>query len=284
MKLAYSTLGCPGRSWPEAIELAVEFELDGIEWRLVDGGFVTPDFPLALAREIGAATVAAGLHVPAVDSSLELALPPGDERAAVLRDTVATLHVARGFGARWLRVFAGPVDGATPTATAVGWLRDVLDALGPHVAETGVGLAIETHSIGGGHTDVRSDGVTCSRFLRDVFAAGVHMDCGVQWDLGNTLMEGELPATTWANLHPFVTYLQVKDMQCPVDGAWVNVAPGSGVVPIRDIVGRLAGAGFVGWLSFEWEKWWHPELAALESVLPGYVDLMRSVLHDLRRP
>jgi hypothetical protein len=40
-------------------------------------------------------------------------------------------------------------------------------------------------------------------------------------------------------------------------------------------------AGYCGWLSVEWEKKWHPDLAEPEVALPQHAEKLRSCLASL---
>ncbi|MDQ3541138.1 MAG: sugar phosphate isomerase/epimerase, partial [Chloroflexota bacterium] len=96
-------------------------------------------------------------------------------------------------------------------------------------------------------------------------------------DIGNPYVEGESPETTFENVKGNLTYVHLKDMRQTSDGTWEYVAMGEGDLPIRDAIDWLADSGFSGWLSFEWEKAWHPELAEPEVALPQFIKYMRSV-------
>lgn len=39
----------------------------------------------------------------------------------------------------------------------------------------------------------------------------------------------------------------------------------------------LAGGGYDGWLSFEWEKRWHSELEEPEVAFPAFVRTLREL-------
>jgi len=52
-------------------------------------------------------------------------------------------------------------------------------------------------------------------------------------------------------------------------------------VPIRDILAALHGIGYDGWLSVEWEKKWHPDLAEPDVALPQHATLLREYLAGL---
>jgi sugar phosphate isomerase/epimerase len=266
VKLAFSTLACPTWSWREAIREAVRLGYDGIEWRLVDGRFVDTEFPREIAAQIGKACADAGLAVPALDSSINLAVPPSD-REHVFSETRQMLHLAQAIRSDFLRVFPGAFP---PGAGAAGWLRDALEELRGDVQDTGVRIALELH-------DSRDQpgirGMSCSRFLADALHGLDTSEAGVQWDLGNPYLEGEPAHETWENIRPWLLYLQVKDM-IRGDEGWVYVPMGAGELPVRDVMSWIGGRDFDGWASFEWEKYWNLEIAEPEAVLPGYIEFM----------
>ncbi len=273
MKLAYSTIACPGWSWQHAIDQAVAFGYDGVEWRLVDGDPVSADFPLETAEAIAKATVAAGLGVPALDSSIQLTAEPGEARDKVLAEARGMLRVAATFGAEHLRIFAGTYPETVADADARQWTQDALVALQPDARETGVRIALELHDCGWDRVGIR--GITSSGFLSEVLSGVDVPEAFLQWDLAGPFVEGEPAEKTWENVRSRLAYLQIKDM-ARKDGKWVYVPIGEGEMPIGDIVSRVTEGGFDGWFSFEWEKWWHPELAEAETVLAGYLTQMNS--------
>ncbi|MCG5214620.1 sugar phosphate isomerase/epimerase family protein [Streptosporangium sp. KLBMP 9127] len=268
MKLAFSTLGSPGWTWSQAVEAAARYGFDGIEWRLVDGRIIDPAFPRDQATRIGRACAAAGLAVPALDSSIDLAARPGPDRDRVLAETRAMLRLAEAFGATYLRVFPGAF---APEAGAAEWLREALRSLRPDLRETGVRLAMELH-------DSRDApgirGKSCSRFVAEALSGVDFPEAGVQWDLGNPYLEDEDAATTWRNIRPWLFYLQVKDM-IKKNGRWSYVLMGEGELPIPDVLSWLGGRDFDGWVSLEWEKYWNPELAEPEIALPQFLEYMK---------
>ncbi|ROO60631.1 sugar phosphate isomerase/epimerase [Micromonospora sp. Llam0] len=274
MKLSYSTLACPAWSWQHAVDVARTLNYDGIEWRLVDGKMIDSDFPPGRAREITAAVTAAGLAVPALDTSVQLTAPPGARREAMLDDVRRYLTLAGHFAASFLRVFAGTYAQEIEDAQAQEWTQDALRALQPALDDTPVRLAIELHDCGWNRAEIR--GVTSSDFITELIDAVGTRSAGVQWDVGNSIAEGEAPETTWSKIAPVLTYLQIKDMSRDSDGHWRYVPMGAGELPLASILDLVRASGFTGWVSFEWEKWWHPEIAEAEDVLPGFVSYMRS--------
>src|SRR6185312_3041017 len=53
-------------------------------------------------------------------------------------------------------------------------------------------------------------------------------------------------------------------------------AGGEGEFPFGRMFAALAGIKFDGFVSFEWEKLWHPELASPEVALPNFIQWWKS--------
>ena len=59
---------------------------------------------------------------------------------------------------------------------------------------------------------------------------------------------------------------------------WELVSLGEGELPVRESIAALGALGYEGWLSVEWEKRWHPELAEPELALPRELAALRAVI------
>lgn len=278
MKLAFSTLASPDWTWQEAIQAAQTLGYDGVEWRLVDNQTVSADFPPARSQEIKTAVAAAGLKTCALDTGISLATPPGPDRERNLREAAGMLHVAQQMGTDILRIFPGKYPESVSDEQAIAWVVEGLNYLIPHAQATGVRLALELHnSFDWNRKKLR--GTTTSSFVARVLEQVTAAEVGVQWDLGNPYHEGEMAKETWTNLpKERLIYVHVKDLRPTDAGGWQYVAMGMGTIPMVDIISWLKAAGFDGWLSFEWEKKWHPELAGPEEALPQYIAFMRNLL------
>jgi fatty-acyl-CoA synthase len=278
MKLAYSTLASPGWTWQQSIQAAKTLGYDGIEWRLVDNQTVSADFSPALAREIKETVAAAGLQICALDSGISLAVPPGPARERALRETAGMLSVAQQMGTDILRLFPGKYPESVSDEEAIAWVVENLNELAPHAKATGVRLALELHDSFEWNRKAQR-GTTTSSFVARVLKQVSAPEVGVQWDLGNPYQEGESAQETWANLpKDRLIYVHAKDLRPTEQGDWQYVAMGEGVIPLAEVVRWLKSIHFDGWLSYEWEKKWHPELAEPEEALPQYIAFMRKLL------
>ena len=57
-------------------------------------------------------------------------------------------------------------------------------------------------------------------------------------------------------------------------GDWELVLLGEGEVPVREMLGLLTAGGYRHWISVEWEKRWHPEIAEPEVALPQHLSVL----------
>jgi len=62
------------------------------------------------------------------------------------------------------------------------------------------------------------------------------------------------------------------------DDGWRYVTPGQGQLPLAEAIALLRQQGYTGWLVFEHEKRWHPELLEPEEIFPAYVQWVRQLI------
>ena len=87
--------------------------------------------------------------------------------------------------------------------------------------------------------------------------------------------------TTCQNLLPYLRHVHVKDSSRYSGEGFDIILPGQGTVPIREALSLLKDCGYEGYLCFEWEKHWHPEIQEAELALPEYVNYMRRYAGEL---
>ena len=171
----------------------------------------------------------AAVPLVSLDTSIELARP-------FERELPAALELAAAWGAPIVRVFGGEV----------GALDDVARLT----------VALETH-------DDFSSAELVAELLRRVESPSF----AAVWDVHHPCRVGESPQEVVRALGTRIALVHVKDARRRGDG-WELVELGDGEVPVRESLGRLREAGYDGWLTVEWEKRWHPELAEPELALP----------------
>jgi sugar phosphate isomerase/epimerase len=85
----------------------------------------------------------------------------------------------------------------------------------------------------------------------------------------------EDPVSVYEKLKKYIRIIHVKDLKL-VDGKTEGALMGKGDTPIFKTIDAMAKDGFKGYYSFEWEKYWHPEILEPEVALSDYARAMKS--------
>ena len=259
-RIAFSTLAFPDAELVTAVSLGRSWGYDGVELRLIDGELIDPAMPPAARARVKRTLAAAGLPAVAVDSSIRLTdEAPGTE----LRQF---LELASDWEAPLVRVFGGELPGHGPARRArLEAAARVLEAAAPAAERLGVAIGVETH-----------DSFSASAVVAELLALADSAAVGAVWDSHHPHRAGERPADVWANLGRRILLAQVKDArQDPArEDGWQLVLLGDGEVPVRDMLALLSAGGYQGWVSVEWEKRWHPEIAEPEWALPQHLAVL----------
>jgi fatty-acyl-CoA synthase len=245
MRVAFSNLAAPGWTLERTVDAVQDLGYDGLELRLLDG---EPIDVLELAPSTRRAVAAALAEIPLVclDTSIELV-------GAFERALPAAIELAREWGTDMIRVFGGDVRD----------LDDVARRLEPLLQED-VTVALETH-------DHFASAERVAALVRIVCSPSF----AAIWDLHHPTRVGESPTDVVRALGSAVRLVHVKDARRRGDD-WELVPLGEGEVPVRESIAALDAVGYEGWLSVEWEKHWHPELAEPELALPRELAAIRA--------
>jgi sugar phosphate isomerase/epimerase len=258
-RIAFSTLAFPGATLAAAAAAGRRWGYSGIELRLIDGELIDPSMPSADRAQVRGILAAAGLPVVAVDSSIRLI---GDDPGPELH---RFLQLASDWEAPLVRVFGGalPADSSPARRERLLAAAGVLEDAVPLASRLGVAIGVETH-----------DAFSASSVVAELLAVVPSDLVGAVWDSHHPHRMGETPADVHANLGHRILLAQVKDARRDPDGRWRLVLLGEGEVPVRDMLGLLAAAGYPHWISVEWEKRWHPEIEEPEVALPQHLDVL----------
>jgi len=257
--LAFSTLAFPGRPLAEVAEFGKRCGYEGIELRLVDGELIDPAMAAASRRQVKQDV--AGLPIVAVDSSVRLT-----EEGSV-GQVKAFLELASEWEAPALRVFGGKLpEEEGPRKQALDGAAKVLEEAVPVAERAGVAVGVETH-----------DSFSASAVVRELLDRVPSPWVGAVWDSHHPHRVGEAPAEVYANIGARLVLAQVKDARRSESdpSGWQLVLMGQGEVPVREMLEVLAANGYVGAVSVEWEKRWHPEIEDPEVALPQHMDVLR---------
>jgi sugar phosphate isomerase/epimerase len=269
LRIAFSTLAFPDVSLAEATSLGRSWGYAGVELRLIDGQLIDSSMPAAERARVKQTIAAARLPIVAVDSSIQLTTgDPGPELCRFL-------ELANDWESPLVRIYGGPLaEEPVARRAKIEAAAGVLQATAPVAERLGVAVAIETH-----------DAFSASSVVAELLAMVDARSVGALWDSHHPHRMGERPAEVYEHIGPRVLHVQVKDARrsAEQEGGWQLVLLGQGEVPVREIVELLAAGSYEGWISVEWEKYWHPGIEEPEVALPQHLKVLEEWAQDLGR-
>ena len=266
LRIAFSTLAFPDATLAEATSLGRSWGYAGVELRLIDGQLIDSSMPAAERVRVKQTIAATRLPIVAVDSSILLT---ADDAGSELR---RFLELANDWESPLIRVYGGPLaEEPRARRTQIEAAAGVLQGAAPLAERLGVAIAIETH-----------DAFSASSVVGELLAMVDSRWVGALWDSHHPHRMGESPAEVYEHLGPRVLHVQVKDARRSAGhkGGWQLVLLGEGEVPVREIIGLLAAGGYGGWISVEWEKYWHPDIEEPEIMLPQHLKVLQEWVKD----
>jgi len=274
MKVCLLTLGCPEWDLDTICEKGREYGFDGIDFRGLLGSLditVLPEFTTRSAETLRKITDA-GLAVSGIASNITVCVP--EARESNLEEAKRTIEVANRLNCRNIRVFGG----GDPSKHGRETLADIgRECVGEILAIDGAGKLkwlFETHDLWIKATD-------CKRLLDSIPDPAF----GALWDMGHTSrVGGESPAESYGAIGPRVGHTHVKDAvydpkhKLAMRDGWRYVLPGKGQLPLAEAIALLRQEGYDGWIVFEHEKRWHPNLPEPEEAFPAFVKWIRPLI------
>jgi sugar phosphate isomerase/epimerase len=272
MRYSFSTLACPAWTLSRVIDAAASLGYDGIELRFLegdDGLWRRGELTGAGLAETRARLTDAGVQVACVDSRSFLHHPDPAARRAAVDDASRMAELAAALGAPGVRLFGDRVQAGADLASTRGWIIDGLRDLRDLARPMGVEIWLETHG------DFAPG--EAARSVLDAVGEGV----GAIWDPANAFSEfGETPEVGAHALGAAIRHVHLKDVKRPAPPAppfpWMPTLLGEGEFPAERVLAILTARGYDRFVSFEWEKRWHPEIPEPEVALPHFLRWARS--------
>lgn len=266
MKTSFMTLGCPAWDLDTLCRQGQALGFAGVDLR---GYLDTLDITLRPEFTTHAAATRrqladAGLEVSAISSSLQVCR--ADKQAENLEEARRTIAAAHALGCQNVRLFGGgDLAGSSHAALAQVGAETVARVLALDGARD-LRWLFETH-------DLWVQAANCRLLLERIPDAAF----GALWDMGHTYrVGGEPPEATFEALLGRVGYTHVKDARYvpgqpgAMEDGWRYVLPGAGELPLARSIQLLRESGYAGWLTFEHEKRWHPDLPEPEVAFPAF--------------
>jgi len=261
--LSFSTLGCPDWTFPAILDFAVKNHYQGIEIRGILRQMDLPQCPEFNSAENIAATrrrvADKGLSIVDLGSSAEMHHPEGPDREKNLDEGKRFIDLAEKLGCPYIRVFPNRLPKEQDREVTIDLITKGLLELGDHAKGGKVTVLMESHG-----------DLTDSALVERIMQQAAHPHTGLVWDVYNMwTVAKEPPAQVYRRLKKYIRHTHLKDGRT-VDGKEQYQLLGQGESPIFEAIDLLRAGGYKGYYSFEWEKLWHPEIAAPELALADY--------------
>jgi|SRR6185369_4991149 sugar phosphate isomerase/epimerase len=272
MKLAFSTLGCPDWELREIVAAARNWGYDGVELRAVGGSLDLLDlaeFAPAQLATTRAYFEDAGIEICCVDTSCAFHSADQNERANQVKIALGHADLAARLGASLIRVFPDRIQAGAEREETRDWivtsLRDVAERL-----PDGVNVALETHG-----------DFARAEYAAEIVTLANHPQVKLIWDVANSVAAGDDIQHAARVVQPYLAHVHLRDAR-PVAGSehWLPVLAGVGRVSFAEAVAALGELNYDGFVSFEWEKYWHPEIEAPGVALPDFIDAIRKLVGE----
>jgi sugar phosphate isomerase/epimerase len=255
----------------EIIAMAASLGYDGIELRFVQGEDSLWKLPVFQGREFAStkrALADCGLAISCVDTSCRFHSPDAAERNRWLEEGCKMSDLAASLGAPGVRVFGDTIQPGTDRASTRSWIAESIGKLAEITAQKGVEVWLESHG----------DFASADETLAILQQSG-SAQAGALWDPANCFVEAdETPAEGAAKLGSTIRHTHIKDLRRN-KSSWDHVLMGEGNFPLMQQLEALQKMHYDRFVSFEWEKKWHPEIVDAEIALPHFIRWFRQNLN-----
>jgi len=266
--LSFSTLGCPDWTFETIVNFAVSNGYDGIELSVIQKQLDLPKFAGFGNKEniLANRKLIEEKKLRIVDLCSTAAMHHADlaERRKNLDEAKSFIPLAQQLNCPYIRVFGNNFPKEQERNVTIDLIVKGLLELGNYAKEYGVTVLMETHG-----------DLVESAEIEKIMQLATHPNVGLVWDVVNMWsVTKEPPSQVYARLKKYIHHTQLKDLKF-VDGKEQYVLMGRGDVPIFEAIDVLAKDGYKGYYSFEWEKFWHPEIEEPEIALADYPKVMK---------
>ena len=272
MKLAFSTLGCPDWDLQQVVAGARRWGYDGIELRALAGSL-----DLLTRAEFAAGQLAAtrayvadeGMEICCVDTSCTFHSPDATERSNQVGIALAHAELAAKLGAPLIRVFPDKIQPGSHRDETRDWIAECLHAIAERMPDA-VEVALETHG-----------DFARAEAAKEIAQLADHPKVKLVWDVANSHAAGDVIKEAAQTIQPYLAHIHLRDAK-PIPGSehWLPVLAGTGGVSFADTLAAIRKLKYEGYLSFEWEKYWRPEIEAPEVALPDFINTIRNLVGE----
>jgi sugar phosphate isomerase/epimerase len=276
MKLAFSSVGCPGWDLATMVERAKEYGYQGIELRGLQGQMNLPLAPELAANPAKIARLMrdTGVEIVCLATSAAFHMREPREVAENQGQVREYIDLAEKLECPFVRVFGSEIPkakffGYENRETVMGRIATALRELSTYAEAHHVTVLVENN---GDFTDSAA-----MWYLVDAVDSPAVRCC---WNQMAARTRIERPTTSIPRLGARIGLVHISDAKFEGAGFDGYVLPGQGHCEIAKQVQLLKGIGYRGHLVFDWPKLWNPSLADPEKAFPAAAKFLQGLLDE----
>jgi sugar phosphate isomerase/epimerase len=277
MKIAFSTISCPAYTAEQMCRAARDYGYDAVELYALEGERLTVQGLEPRWRDLRRVFRGARVPICSLNSWGQFSMADPQARGTMERQVTRALELAAEMGCPQVKTFGGALPQDVPAQTVFDYVAEHVRRIARRGEELGVRLVLETH-----------DGFSPSAHVKAVLDRVPSPGFAALWDVHHPYRMGESPEAVDAALGARVAHVHVKDCvrAAPGEDRWSFVLLGEGELAphVRQAIALLARRGFDGYVSVDWEKQWHPEIADPEVALPHFAERLRQYVAAAEAP
>lgn len=261
LQWCFSTLGCAELNIDKVLELAQSFGISAVELRTLSGSTDITKYFQKYRQEASKQYrhLVESKFIKMFNTSFCLVGSTNEDFRALLE----LARLADDMQVPYCRVFGGFDYTAEPKPELINHAACSLKRWTAMKEEYGLQceLALETH-------DGFSSATNCCLLFEEI-----KKTMPIVWDVHHTWRYGgETIDESFSKLEDSIVHIHVKDSIKIASGKVKSVLPGSGNVPIKNLLEKLRKIHFNKPVSLEWERLWEPELPPLAEALNSAYD------------
>lgn len=278
MKLAYSSVACPGWDLVTMVEKAREYGYQGIELRGLEGQMHLPLAPQLAANpgRVGKLMRDAGVELVCLATSNAFHMRDPKEVAENQQQVREYIELAGKLGCPFVRVFGAEIPrlamwifGNERRETVLGRIAAAIREIADFAAAHRVTILVENS---GDFTDSAA-----MWYLVDAANSPAVKCC---WNPMAARTRGERPTTSIPRLGARIGLVKITDAKFEGRAFDSYVLPGQGNGELPRTVQLLKGIGFRGFMVFDWPKLWTPGLADPDRALPAAFKYLQGLIDE----
>jgi len=268
MKLAFTTLGNPDWSFDKTLNEACRLGFEAIEIRGVEGKMLANEivqFSPENLNETKEKLTACNLNLCGFGTSVSF--HDFDKYGDMINEGKIAIDVCSQAGIPFIRVFGDKISLNDISTNVIDRVIKGIRELCIYASDKDVKVLLEVH----GDFNTIENVMGVANGLKD------SPEFGILWDIAHSDRSyGDNYMEFYSRIRPFIYHVHIKD-HIRADGNFKLCLVGKGDIPIKEIIKTLAADEYNGYLSFEWEKKWHPQLEEPEIAYPAFIDFMGSL-------